>query len=287
MKKKNIVILVIVIAAFIALNMVLYTVDETKQVAVLRFGEIIKIVEEPGLNFKIPFIWNIKTFEKRLLEYEAASTDIITQDKKYLVVDNYARWRISDLESFLESVIDENAAKNRLDEIIYSDLRTELGKYTYTEIIKEKRQEIMNEVTKLSNSKLSEFGIEIIDVRIKRADLPPDIEESVYGRMRTEREREANLYRAEGDEEARKIRAETDKQATIIQAEAYEKAEQLRGEGDAQALTIYANGYNRDPDFFQFMRTLEAYEKTLKDQTTLVLPPDSDFLKYLIKIKDQ
>ena len=145
----------------------------------------------------------------------------------------------------------------------------------------------MNEVTKLSNSKLSEFGIEIIDVRIKRADLPPEIESAVYDRMRTERNREANLYRAEGDEEARKIRAETDKEATIIQAEAYEKAEQLRGEGDAQALTIYADGYNKDPDFFQFMRTMEAYEKTLKTQTTLVLPPDSDFLKFLIKIKNQ
>lgn len=286
MKKKNVVILVVVFAALIALNMSVYTVDETKQAAVLRFGEIIKIVEEPGLHFKIPFIWNIRVLEKRLLEYEAASTDIITQDKKYLVVDNYARWRISDLESFLESVITESAAKNRLDEIIYSDLRTELGKYTYTEIIKDKRQEIMNEVTKLSNSKLSEFGIEIIDVRIKRADLPPEIESAVYDRMRTERIREANLYRAEGDEEARKIRAQTDKEATIIQAEAYEKAEQLRGEGDAQALTIYANGYNRDPDFFQFMRTLEAYEKTLKTQTTLVLPPDSDFLKFLVKIKD-
>lgn len=287
MKKKNVVILVVVFAALIALNMALYTVDETKQVGVLRFGEIINIVEEPGLHWKIPFIWNIRVLEKRLLEYEAASTDIITQDKKYLVVDNYARWRISDLESFLESVIDENAAKNRLDEIIYSDLRTELGKYTYTEIIRDKRQEIMNEVTKLSNSKLSEFGIEIIDVRIKRAELPPEIESAVYDRMRTERNREANLYRAEGDEEARKIRAETDKEATIIQAEAYEKAEQLRGEGDAQALTIYADGYNKDPDFFQFMRTLEAYEKTLKDQTTLVLPPDSDFLKFLIKIKNQ
>jgi len=286
MKKKNIFILVVVIVAFIALNMVLYTVDETKQAAVLRFGEIIKIVEEPGLHFKIPIIWDIKPLEKRLLEYEAASTDIITQDKKKLVVDNYARWRISDLKRFLESVITESSAKNRLDEIIYSDLRNELGKYTYTEIISEKRQEIMNLVTALSDSKCGEFGIEIIDVRIKRADLPPENEEAVYDRMRTEREREAKKYRSEGEEEALKIRAETDKQATIIQAGAYEKAEQLRGEGDALALTIYADGYNKDPDFFQFMRTLEAYEKTLKTQTTLVLPPDSDFLKFLIKIKN-
>ena len=285
MQKKSVIIVLIFVAAFIVLNLSFYTVDETQQAAVLRFGEIIDIVTEPGLHYKIPFIWNVELFEKRLLEYEAASTDIITQDKKKLVVDNYARWRIADIQQYYERVRTESSAKNRLDEIIYSDLRTELGKYTFTEIISEKRQEIMNQVTALSNSKCADFGIEIIDVRIKRADLPPENESAVYERMRTERRREANLYRAEGDEEARKIRAETDKQATIIQAEAYEKAEQLRGEGDARALTIYANGYNRDPDFFQFMRTLEAYEKTLKNQTTLVLPPDSDFLKFLVQIK--
>jgi len=144
----------------------------------------------------------------------------------------------------------------------------------------------MNQVTILSNNKCAELGIEIIDVRIKRADLPPENESAVFERMRTERRRQANLSRSEGEEEALKIRAETDKQATIIQAEAYENAEKLRGEGDAQALTIYANAYNRDPDFFQFMRTLEAYEKTLKDKTTLVLPPDSEFLKFITKIRD-
>lgn len=285
MEKKYIILVVTVLVALIVLNMTVYTVNETEQVVVLRFGEILDVVKDPGLHFKIPFIQNIEVFEKRLLEYDAAPEVIITQDKKNLDVDNFARWRIADLKTFYESVTTENRAQTRLAEIIYSDLRNELGKYTFSEIISEKRQEIMNQITILSNEKCSQLGIEIIDVRIKRVDLPPENEEAVFGDMRTEREREAKLYRSEGEEEALKIRAETDKQATIIQAEAYKTAETLRGLGDAEALTIYANGYNRDPDFFQFMRTLEAYEKTLINQTTLVLPPNSDFLKYLMKIQ--
>ena len=278
-------ILVGIFAAVIFLNSLFYTVDETEQVVVVRFGEIVNTVTEAGLKIKLPFIESVEVFEKRLLEYDAAPKEIISQDKKTLVVDNFARWRISDLTTFYERVRTENLAQNRLDEIIYSDLRNELGKYTFNEIISENRQDIMDQVAALSNVKTADLGIEIVDVRIKRADLPPENEAAVFERMRAERRRQANLSRSEGEEESLKIRAETDKQATIIQAEAYQISQQVRGAGDATALKIYADAYNRDPDFFQFMRTLEAYEKTLKDETTVVLSPDSDFLRYLTRIQ--
>jgi len=274
-----------IFAAIIFLNSLFYTVDETEQVVILRFQEIVDTKTEAGLYFKLPFVESVEVFEKRLLEYDAAPKEIISQDKKTLVVDNFARWRISNLTTFYERVRTENLAQNRLDEIIYSDLRNELGKYTFSEIISENRQNIMDQVAILSNTKTLDLGIEIVDVRIKRADLPPENEAAVFERMRAERRRQANLSRSEGEEESLKIRAETDKQATIIQAEAYLVSQQVRGEGDATALKIYANAYNRDPDFFQFMRTLEAYEKTLKDETTVVLSPDSDFLKYLTRIQ--
>ena len=285
MEKKIMYILVGIFAAVIFLNSLFYTVDETEQVVVVRFGEIVNTITEAGLKIKLPFIESVEVFEKRLLEYDAAPKEIISQDKKTLVVDNFARWRISDLTTFYERVRTENLAQNRLDEIIYSDLRNELGKYTFNEIISENRQDIMDQVAALSNVKTADLGIEIVDVRIKRADLPPENEAAVFERMRAERRRQANLSRSEGEEESLKIRAETDKQATIIQAEAYQIAQQVRGAGDATALKIYADAYNRDPDFFQFMRTLEAYEKTLKDETTVVLSPDSDFLRYLTRIQ--
>ncbi len=285
MEKKIMYILVGIFAAVIFLNSLFYTVDETEQVVVVRFGEIVNTVTEAGLKIKLPFIESVEVFEKRLLEYDAAPKEIISQDKKTLVVDNFARWRISDLTTFYERVRTENLAQNRLDEIIYSDLRNELGKYTFNEIISENRQDIMDQVAALSNVKTADLGIEIVDVRIKRADLPPENEAAVFERMRAERRRQANLSRSEGEEESLKIRAETDKQATIIQAEAYQISQQVRGAGDATALKIYADAYNRDPDFFQFMRTLEAYEKTLKDETTVVLSPDSDFLRYLTRIQ--
>lgn len=285
MEKKLLIIIAAVIAVVILINMSIYTIDQTKQVVVLRFGKIVNIVKEPGLHFKIPFIWTIQEFEKRLLEYDAPAREIITQDKIRLLVDNYARWRITDLRTFRERLITENGALGPLREIIYSDMRNELGKYTYAEIISEKRQEIMDQVTILSNTKFDSLGIEIIDIRIKRADLTETNKNSVFERMRTERVREANLYRSEGEEEALKIRAETDKQATIIMAAAYETAETLRGEGDAQAAAIYADAYSRDEDFYQFFQTLNAYKLTLKTQTTLVLQPDSDFLKFLMSIR--
>jgi len=283
--RKQTIIPIAIIAVLIVFNMSVFTIDETQQSVVLQFQRIVKEIQDPGLHFKIPFIQSVDVFEKRLLEYDSAPREIITQDKKTLVVDNYARWKIINPTRFYETVRNESGGQARLDDIIYSDLRNELGKFTLQEIVRDKREEIMKAVTTLSDEKCRQYGIEIVDVRIKRADLPEQNEKPVYERMRAERKRQANLYRSEGEEESLKIKAETDKEKTIIISEAYKTAEQIRGEGDAQALTIYANAYNQDAEFFQFMRTLEAYSKTLKNQTTLVLPPDSDFLKYIKSIR--
>ena len=283
--KRQTLIIILAIVFLILLNATVFTVDETEQTVVLQFQKIIRVVKQPGLHYKLPFIQTAETFDSRVLQYDSDPSEIVTQDKKTLVIDNYARWRIVDPTEFYETVRNENGAQRRLDDVIYSDLRNELGKYTLNEIVSDKREDIMLAVTNLSNSRTDSIGVEILDVRIKRADLPEENEGPVYERMRAERHRQANLFRSEGEEEALKIRAETDKEKTILISEAYKTAEQVRGEGDAAALTIYADAYNRDPDFYQFMRTLEAYSKTLKTNTTVVLPPDSDFLKYLKAIR--
>jgi membrane protease subunit HflC len=253
---------------------------------VLQFGNPQRAEREAGLNFKLPWpVQNTIKYEKRLLEYDANPTNVITKDKKTLIVDNYARWRIIDPIKFLQTLKNENSAYSRLDDIIYSELRVELGKHNFTEIIAENRESIMNTVTKRSNEKLITYGLEVIDVRIKRVDLPQENEKAVFGRMQAERKRQANKYRSEGEEEATKIMAQTDKEKEIILAEAYRKSEEIKGHGDAKAISIYAEAFNRDPDFYNFMRKLEAYKKTLKDKTYLILSPDNSFLDVLQKGK--
>jgi membrane protease subunit HflC len=198
-----------------------------------------------------------------------------------LVVDNYAKWQIIDPLKFLQTVQHEQGAQARLDDIIYSKMREQLGLHDLVEIIASKRDAIMRAVTSGSNELSASYGIQVIDVRIKRADLPSENAQAVYSRMRTEREREAKRYRSEGQEEALKIRAETDKQQTIMLAEAYEQEQRIRGEGDAAATRIYAAAFQQDPEYFDLARTLDAYKKSLKGKTTLLLPPQMEFLKYL------
>jgi len=282
MKKGTLLIILIVAILFIA-NLSLFIVDETKQAIVLQFGKPIRAIKEPGLNWKLPFIQNVVFFEDRLLVYDAAPTEIITKDKKTLIVDNYARWKIIDPLKFLQTVRDLNGAQARLDDIIYSELRVDLGLFNMSEIVSEKREGIMKRVTEISNEKAGTYGIEIVDVRIKRVDLPPENERFIFDRMRAERERIAKQYRAEGQEESAKIIAETEREKTVILAEAYKTAQTLKGEGDAEAVKIYAKSFNQDPEFYKFYRTLEAYRKTFKDKTTVLLSTDSDFLKYLSK----
>jgi len=279
MKKLSIGILVL--AALFVLSTIIM-VDETEQIVILQFGKPVRTIKDPGLNWKFPAPFQTSnSFEKRLLEYDVPPEEILSKDKKSLIIDNYVRWRIIDPLLFLQTVRAVPTAKTRLDDIVYSELRQELGTHDMVEIITETRELIMEKVTKASNEETSKYGIEVIDVRIRRVDLPRENEASIYARMEAERKRQANKFRSEGEEEAQKIRAATDRDKTIILAEAYKKAQQIRGEGEAIALDIYASSYSKDSDFYEFTRTLEIYEKVIDKKTTLVLPGDSKLFKGL------
>ena len=280
--KKVIVFVVAVVVLIIVYNLFTFSVDETKKAAVLRFGEIVRIVEQPGLNFKIPFIQNVVYLEDRVLNYDIQPRDVLTSDQKRLVIDNYAIWRVGDPKAFIEATGGRlSNAQSRIDDIVYSDLRNILAKNTLDEIVSEQRLEFLKQVLELSREKLAAFGIVLIDVRIKRADLPTEIEQAVFARMRSERERIAAQLRAEGDEQSKQIRSTADKDAEIILADARKDAEKVRGEGDAQALEIFAEAYNQDPDFYRFWRTLESYRTALASGTRIVLSTDSDYLEFI------
>jgi len=272
---------VIVLTALFVLSTIIM-VDETEQIVILQFGKPIRTIKDPGLNWKFPAPFQTSnSFEKRLLEYDVPPEEILSKDKKSLIIDNYVRWRIVDPLLFLQTVKAIPTAKTRLDDIVYSELRQELGTHDMVEIITENRALVMEKVTKASNEETSKYGIEVIDVRIRRVDLPQENEASIYARMEAERKRQANKFRSEGEEEAQKIRAATDRDKTVLLADAYKKAQQIRGEGDAKALDIYASSYSKDPDFYEFTRTLETYEKVIDKKTTLVLPGDSKLFKGL------
>ena len=272
---------VIVLAALFVLSTIIM-VDETEQIVILQFGKPIRTIKDPGLNWKFPAPFQTSnSFEKRLLEYDVPPEEILSKDKKSLIIDNYVRWRIVDPLLFLQTVKAIPTAKTRLDDIVYSELRQELGTHDMVEIITENRALVMEKVTKASNEETSKYGIEVIDVRIRRVDLPQENEASIYARMEAERKRQANKFRSEGEEEAQKIRAATDRDKTVLLADAYKKAQQIRGEGEAKALDIYASSYSKDPDFYEFTRTLETYEKVIDKKTTLVLPGDSKLFKGL------
>lgn len=261
----------------------IFIVDETEQVVILQLGKPVKTVTNPGINFKLPFPLQEKiTFDDRLLEYDSPPEEILSKDKKSLIVDNYVRWKIVDPLQFLKTVQAVPTAKSRMDDIVYSELRRELGTHDMVEIITENREQIMDIITKQSNSATLAYGISVVDVRIRRVDLPAENEESIYARMEAERKRQANKFRSEGEEEAQKIRAATDRDKTIILADAYKEAEKIRGEGDAKAVQVYAKSYSADPKFYEFVRTLDAYKKVVDDKTTLVLPSDSKLFKLLM-----
>jgi modulator of FtsH protease HflC len=272
----------IIIVVLIGYNLFTFTVDETQKAAVLRFGEIIRIVEEPGLHFKVPFVQSVTYLEDRVLNYDIQPLDVYTADQKRLSIDNYAIWRVGNPQQFIESTGGRLiSAQGRIDEIVFSDLRNIIAEHTLDEIVSEKRRDYLQEVTELSREKLANFGITLIDVRIIRADLPTEIEQAVFERMRSERERIAAQLRAEGEEEARQITSSADKEVEIILADSRKDAEKVRGEGDAQALAIYAEAYNENPDFYRFWRTLESYRVALVENTRIVLTSDSDYLQYL------
>ena len=260
-----------------------FIVDETEQIVILAFGKPVRTITEPGINMKVPFPLQEKIkFDDRLLEYDSPPEEILSKDKKTLIVDNYVRWRIVDPLQFLKTVQAIPTALSRMDDIVYSELRRELGTHDMVEIITENREKLMEIVTFNSNKATLDYGIEVLDVRIRRVDLPAENEESIYARMEAERNRQANKFRSEGEEEAQKIRASTDRDKTIILADAYKEAERIRGEGDAKAVEIYANAYSADPKFYEFVRTLDTYKKIVDDKTTLVLPADSRLFKLLL-----
>lgn len=270
-----------ILIAIVGLSTV-FTVDETRQVVILQFGEPVRIIKTPGLYFKLPAPLQVaQHFDDRLLEYDVAPEEILSKDKKSLIVDNYVRWRIVDPLLFLQTVQTEPIAKTRIDDIVYSELRRELGTHNMSEIITENRELIMEKVTRESATATKPYGIEVVDVRLKRVDLPQNNEQSIYRRMQAERIRQANKFRSEGEEESQKIKASTDKDKTIILATAYKEAEEVKGEGEAKAVDIYARAFSKDPDFYEFYRTLETYKIILDKKTTLVLPTNSKLFDIL------
>ncbi len=283
MTKQNLLIalVAIVVLLFLLGASPFFIVDVTQTAIVVQLGKPKRNITEPGLKVKVPFFEEVTYFDKRLLDYDSAAQDVITQDKKTILIDNFAKWRIIDPLKVYQNFQTQRGALQRLHDIIYSELRVELGRHDLSEIVSKTRSQIMKVVTQRSNEKASAYGIEIEDVRIKRADLPEQNEKAVFARMQAERERQAKQYRAEGAEEAQKIRSEAEKDREIILAEAYKTSEELRGDGDAKAFKIYAAAYRQDPKFFEFTRSMEAYKKTFKSGATIVMSPDSEFFKFL------
>lgn len=273
--------LIAIALAVIVVRQTLFTINETEQVIITQFGEYKRTVQAPGLAWKTPFFQTVNRFDRRIQTSDAPKAEYLTQDKKRLVADPVTRWRITDPLMFYKTVRDESGARARLDDLVLSELRREVASHTFDLVIGPKREPIMDNVAKTAREKAREFGIEVVDVRIKRADLPQEVQQSVFQRMQAEREREAKRYRSEGEEESAKLKAETDKQRTIVLAEAKQTAEKLRGEGDATATRVYAEAYGKDAEFYAFLRSLQAYEQFLGKRSTLVLPADSDLFRYL------
>lgn len=282
---KNIGFYLIFIILILGLSQPFYLVDETQRAIVLQLGKPIGDVIGPGIHFKIPVIQQVQKYDYRILEYDSPPAEVITKDKKTLVVDNYTRWRIYDPLLFYRTARTISRGLARLDDIVYSELRVALGRYNLIDIVSSKRNEIMANVTRNVKKELEKYGVEVIDVRIKRTDLPPENQKAIYARMRSEREREAKQYRSEGAEQAAIIRAKANKERAVILAEANKKAQILMGEGDALATKIYAEAYKKDPKFFDLLRSFDAYIKGFDSNTKLVMSSDNEFLRYMEKTK--
>ncbi len=272
----------ILAVALLVLSGSVFTVKETQQVLVLQFGDVKGRVTDPGLHFKIPVVQQLRIFEKRILNVDPPAEEVLLADQKRLVVDTFARYRIADMLKYYQTLSTEAAAVQRMNNIINASLRGVLGKTTLQNVLSVERDRLMKDIQEEVNTETDRFGIEIVDVRIVRADLPVQVTQSTYNRMRSEREREAKEARAQGEELALKIRSEADKERTIMLSEARRDAEILRGEGDKEAIRIYAKAFGQDPQFYEFYRTMEAYKKALiNGGTTMVLSPDSDFFKFI------
>lgn len=275
-------LVLIVLGGFLFLSIV-FTVTEKELAMKFRLGEIVKTDYEPGIHFKLPFVNNIRTFDKRILTLDARPALYLTKEKKNVNVDFFVKWRIKEVATFYKSMSggNERTAMERIYTIINDGLRDEFSKRSILELLSGERSEIMDTTTKVSNEQVQKFGIEVVDVRIKRIDYSEDISDSVFNRMVAERTRVAKDYRSRGAEAAEKIRADADRQVTVLKAKAYRKSQQTRGSGDAKASEIYARAYNRNPEFYSFYRSLDAYRNAFsRDDDVLVLEPDSEFFNY-------
>ena len=280
MNKTTISLVFLTLAGFVGLN-ALFTMNEREQGLVLQFGEPKRVIKSTGLHFKIPLIQNVVRYDKRILEYDLPVEEVIAVDKKRMLVDSFTRFKIVDPLEFYKTVGTESSVRNRINSNVISSLRRVVGRVTLDELLSEERSNIMENIKIEVNNEASRFGIEIVDVRIRRADLPEANSQAIYERMISERVREAKEFRAKGSEIAQKIRAEADKDKTVILAEATKKSEILRGEGESEAVSIYAGAFEQDPDFYSFYRSMQAYGNVLgEDGTTMILSPDSEFLEF-------
>ena len=280
MSKGSFLIALIVVLGFIGIN-AMFTMNERQQGLVLQFGEPKRVIQNSGLHFKLPIIQNTVKYDKRILEYDLPIEEVIAVDKKRMLIDSFTRFKITDPLEFYKTVGSESNVRNRLNSNVISSLRRVVGTVTLDELLSEDRSNIMIRIRDEVNNEASRFGIEIVDVRIRRADLPEANSQAIFERMISERVREAKEFRAKGSEIAQKIRAEADKEKTVILAEATRKSEILRGEGESSAISIYANAFEMDSDFYSFYRSMQAYGKVLgEDGTTMILSPDSEFLEF-------
>ncbi len=281
MKKIQSLIFVVVLAAALIIWQGVFTVNQMETAIVLQLGEPLDEVYKPGLHFKVPFVQKVVYFDARVLDYEASSREAFTVDKKAIVLDNYARWRITDPLQFYRTMRTLPGAQARLDDVVYSQLRAMVGAYTLSEVVSTQRAAIMTEVTQKVKEIMKGFGVDVIDVRIKRTDLPEENLRAIFGRMRAERERQAKQYRSEGEEESTRIRSDADRQKAVILADAARDAQIIRGDADARAAEIYATAYNKNKDFYSFQRWLEAMRSSFSEHSKMVISSPDALLQHL------
>lgn len=271
MSKKAVTLIVLAVVVIFFASQSLFVVHQTERALVFQLGNPVDRVFGPGLHVKLPFIQNVILFNARILDYDARSAEALTSDKKAIVLDNYARWRIVDPLQFYRSLRTIRDAQARLDDVVYSQLRAQVGRHTLTEVVSSKRSSIMTDVTRRASEIMKEYGVEVVDVRIKRTDLPAENQRAIFGRMRAERERQAKQYRSEGVEEATKLRSGADRERAVLMAEANRRSSVIRGEGDAEAARIFAQAFSQSPEFYAFQRGLEALKKGLQGSTKMVI----------------
>ena len=281
MKKSTLLLILSTLLLFVGFGC-FFVMDERQQGLVLQFGEPKRVIQTSGLHFKIPLIQNIVRYDKRILEYNLPVEEVIAVDKKRMLIDSFARFKIIDPLEFYKTVGNEVNVRNRLNSNVISSLRRVVGRVTLDELLSSERSNIMDSIKIEVNGEATRFGIEVVDVRIRRADLPEANSQAIFERMISERVREAKEFRAKGAEEAQRIRAEADKEKTVILAEATRQSEILKGEGESLSIDTYADAFKRDPEFYSFYRSMQAYSKVLGEEgTTMILSPDSEFLQFL------